>query len=846
MDALIERVWSTPALGEGLALLERAWLRRAAGLSEDGEVTDRASAARLLEAAAILACSKRMDQRLTAYRLSTYVYELFGGRLIGLDASLRVILTRIGNFPGLVTAKSIDNALGSTPWFLANEEFQRRSANSIDVVDRQLLLTDYQMNLWADLQAGEPLAISAPTSAGKSFLLQTFIVSQIHRDREFSACYVVPTRALITQVQSDLTAQFASYGLSSIEVISVPPESTEELRGGVVYVFTQERFQLLLTSHPDVEFDVLIVDEAHSVQDGDRGILLQSAIDEVVARNPKTQVIFATPAVSNLEIFGLMAGLGDVRVSKTDEATVAQNFINIVIESPAKGKLALYAQDRNGRRSFGSVTIGQALHSRVESLVHVAHHFGGERQSIVYANGQADAEKIAFQIADLRRGSDVASEELEGLAELAREAVHPKYLLAQTVKFGVGFHYGNIPTILRNAVEKAFDKGALKYLVCTSTLLSGVNLPALNLFVCSPTRGNGSPLGSVDFWNLAGRAGRLRREFQGNIYLINYDKWESQAFDGPKSAPLVPAIQDVLGSRIGQLAAVARNDPFELVSDSGLETIFVRLLTDLKRGRLGPTLDRAGLLVGDPERVTLEEALVIASASISLPAQILDVSPTISAHRQQSLFDGFCKTIEAQGREGAKALLIKHPRDPDAFDSYVSALERIHGTILARPGTRMQNRFFALMLLKWMQGISIAELVDGRMQYQPETNINKAIRDTLDLVEKELRFNFVRAFGCYTAVLGEALRETKNEELVESIPSVALYLEVGASDKTMVSFVSMGLSRLVSKKLNDICPIKTYDQSEARSWLARQNLESLGLSTYLRAEIELLLRSAAA
>jgi superfamily II helicase len=93
-------------------------------------------------------------------------------------------------------------------------------------------------------------------------------------------------------------------------------------------------------------------------------------------------------------------------------------------------------------------------------------------------------------------------------------------LLDVTVKNGVAFHYGNIPAILRTAVEQAFVSGDLQYLVCTSTLLAGVNLPARNLFLCQPLRKKGS-LESVDFWNLAGRAGRLRREFQGNIYLIN-------------------------------------------------------------------------------------------------------------------------------------------------------------------------------------------------------------------------------------------------------------------------------------------------------------------------------------
>ena len=79
----------------------------------------------------------------------------------------------------------------------------------------------------------------------------------------------------------------------------------------------------------------------------------------------------------------------------------------------------------------------------------------------------------------------------------------------------------NMPTQLRRAVEEAVTKGHVDYLVCTSTLLQGVNTSGTqHLHVPTGAR-KVSPAGlRRDFWNLSGRAGRLRREFQGNIFLI--------------------------------------------------------------------------------------------------------------------------------------------------------------------------------------------------------------------------------------------------------------------------------------------------------------------------------------
>jgi hypothetical protein len=167
----------------------------------------------------------------------------------------------------------------------------------------------------------------------------------------------------------------------------------------------------------------------------------------------------------------------------------------------------------------------------------------------------------------------------------------------------------------------------------------------------------------------------------------------------------------------------------------------------------------------------------------------------------------------------------------------MKALAVVHQTILPKANTEKQNRFFATMLLKWMQGTPIPELIDDRARFQ-KAAINTHIRATLDLVEKELRFNYVRAFGCYNAILSHVFTATDLSELTKSIPSISLYLEVGASDKTMISFIAIGLSRMTAKRLNSLCPNKSLGIIDARIWLARQDLDFFGFSQHIRREIE--------
>ncbi|WAC49806.1 DEAD/DEAH box helicase [Asticcacaulis sp. SL142] len=837
IQELSNKVWQNPAFHSALRQIEHTWLKRELG--SPVEIDEKsAHVQKLIGAAAILACSEDQQHRRAAFRAATWVYELFGSNHLPLDQALRVVLARLGNYPSIGTRTDVKVADAHLPLSLLTEEIRQTDLSKLVIGGEVFHLTEFQNQLWTSLKAKKRVALAAPTSAGKSFVLQRYISALFTDPSPQIVIYIVPTRALIAQVANDLGEHLKKLGSDMPEIVTVPGDPETKLPFRAIYVMTQERVQLSLSTFPDFSAGVVIVDEAHSIADDSRGVLLQWVIDDLLTRSPSLQILFASPAIKNLELFGRLFGLADVLEFRSVEPTVAQNFLIVKVEAATKGKISVHTVG-DGTAPIAEVLrleLDRTLASRVDKLVHISAILGAGQSNIVYANGAADAEKIAVQLADLF--SEVESNSVHiDLSDLAKEAVHPNYVLAECVKHGVAFHYANMPTQLRLAVEAAVVSGDINYLVCTSTLLQGVNLPARNIFMCTPEKGKTHPLESTDFWNLAGRAGRLRREFQGNIFLIDYDVWKKKPLDGPKDAVIMPAIEKSIKFDSAQLFTVISDDVKMRGSDrAGLETAFVRLYSDLKRGDLQTTLNRIGILEGGAEAIALTSALGDADLRVTLPAEIVRRTPNISAHKQQRMFEYLRAKIEL-GEDAAKTLIPRHPRESEAYDSYAAILAICYDIVLGLDTSKNLHRFHALIALRWMRGMPLPQIIDGQIARETKKIVQTVIRDSLTLVETAIRFQAVRLFGCYNALLVYALDSAGLVSLASSIPSLPLYLEVGASDRTMISFISLGLSRVTAMKLNDLSARKDLDAQAALQWLRSRPPNSLGLSPLLLSEV---------
>lgn len=232
----------------------------------------------------------------------------------------------------------------------------------------------------------------------------------------------------------------------------------------------------------------------------------------VLAKRKSVNIYFASPNIPNADVFLEMIN------NSTDESMS-------IIESPVTQNR--FFIDTIENKSFMISDYGDDIvfpkfdfkeNDIIGNLQLVLESFSEDRQSIIYCNTVDKTIQTAINFAD--GCSKIDSEEIDEVIKLIDERIHHQYYLKKCLNKGIAYHFGGIPEEIKLRIENLYKQGLIKFLFCTSTLLEGVNLPAKNIFILSEKIGDGK-MSDIDFWNLAGRAGRLRKDISGNIFCVN-------------------------------------------------------------------------------------------------------------------------------------------------------------------------------------------------------------------------------------------------------------------------------------------------------------------------------------
>lgn len=408
----------------------------------------------------------------------------------------------------------------------------------------------------ADVLKGESAIVQMPTSAGKTKATELILRSAFLAERVSLAIIIAPFRALCHEIKNSLVEAFHNEPTKVDELsdaLQTDFEIAELLRHQQILVVTPEKLLYVLRHAPELAAHVglLVFDEGHQFDSGTRGITYELLLTSLRSMIPEgTQKVLISAVISNAEAVGewlngepnVVEGttliptfrsvgfaswldqLGRIEYVDSRDAEQGEFFVPRVIERFNLGRKKRERTDR----FFPEKTDGQAI------ALYLGLKLVPNGSIAVFCGRKSTAASICEKAVDIiERGAPLAlpsdysdAQEVERLTHLHVENLGVDAPASQSAAHGIFSHHGNTPHGIRLAVEHAMRDDLVRFVVCTSTLAQGVNLPIRYLIVTSVYQGM-ERIKVRDFHNLIGRAGRAGMHTEGSILFADpviYDK----------------------------------------------------------------------------------------------------------------------------------------------------------------------------------------------------------------------------------------------------------------------------------------------------------------------------------
>ncbi|MCL4678064.1 MAG: DEAD/DEAH box helicase [Alphaproteobacteria bacterium] len=816
--------------------------------NKNDKITDDFEWKRLLLAASILTKSEKREALEAALTIAQAGFIISGFTNVA-DSSL-LILNQLSNYRTLQSAidkgyvkKKFEERLGINARL---ELFSRAMDKKIFLTgDAPINANKFQSDFWNSIENTDWLYASAPTASGKTYIVFRYLLEKLAAKKARLILYIAPTRALVTEVENEIRNMAAAIGIDNLSVSSIPIKELYKPDTQSVLVFTQERLHIFLNALENIaQVDILIVDEAQKLSDGMRGVILQDAIERVIRISPNTKVIYLSPNSENpTDLIQDAPALTRTKVVDNEQPMVSQNIIWASQTDEGSTNWKLEIKNKDDTSLLGTFTLKDRPTGIAKKMALVTAALGKEGQGyLVYANEAGEAERIASFISELV--GEKENEDLQALSNLAKEGVHKDYDLVRTAKCGVAFHYGNMPSLLREEIEEAFNKGHIKFLVCTSTLIEGVNLSCKTIFIQGPRKGRTNQMEGQDFWNLAGRAGRWGKEFQGNIVCVEPDVWRTKPPERTKFK-IKRQTEETLRKKDDFLAYLnQRNFETKTTDKKGsLESVLAYLMTIYKReGTI--TKQQWSKRFDDSYLEKIDEHLFSYSKDIDIPLAVIEKHSGISALSMQTLLNYF-RSSYASGKKPLQKLIPLTPESTGAYENMEGLLNRINLKLYPAFGVGYQHKHYSILILNWMQGYTLKRLIENSISYHLEKskkeekepkNVSTIIRDTMKEVEEIARFKAPKYISCYIDILKIFLKEQNKLDLYPKDYPFDLFLEFGVMSKTMLSLVGLGLSRMSATEIGKEILSSEYDKKQCFDWI-KENIEKKEIPSFVKREI---------
>lgn len=721
-------------------------------------------------------------------------------------------LVKLGNFPSLPI-------IDSEKRYLKVDEIRN------DYILKELMqesplgapFTDAQYNVFEEMKKRNHYSFSGSTSFGKTFIFEAFTKYIIEeRNKTDNIAFIVPTKALINQIGNRLKEIVNKFGYKVITTPVIPRVFLNQ-DNKYIFVFTAERLISYFTQKDNPQIDYLFVDEAHKLlsRKDTRTPLLYHAL--VLAKRKSVNIYFASPNIPNAGIFLEMINNSTDESMSITESPVTQNrfFINTVENK------SFMMSDYGDDIIFPKFNFKK--NDITGNLQLVLKIFSEDRQSIIYCNTVDKTIDTAIRFAD--RLPEIASGEVDETMKLIDERIHHQYFLKKCLSKGIAYHFSGIPEEIKLRIEKLYKQGLIKFLFCTSTLLEGVNLPAKNIFILSEKIGD-SKMSDIDFWNLAGRAGRLRKDISGNIFCVNlYNQsgyWKNSKDINILRTKTIREIKPQILSKQNEnlyknISNYLEQKDYSNKNLSNGKKKIIEMYGNILLFHDSINNDsilKDRFVDADKSSVSI---LKKTRNSLKVASDILATSIDINIANQNKIAISDVPNLPTStNREGCLEVLTI------LYEQYKWSETESGGK---NPMIRHKNqlKYYAILMESWINTRPLKVLIQRTIDYfynngderniyirqdgklnpiefnkENEFHINKLINDVVSDIENILRFKIKNYVSNYQALL-----KNKEENLSVNVADWESYIEYGTTNNEIIEIQNLGFSRNIAIFLLD-------------------------------------------
>lgn len=679
--------------------------------------------------------------------------------------------------------------------YIEKQEFK------IDISGDERYFIRDQKEIFNKLEKERYFSYSGPTSMGKTFVIKMFIQKSIKDNKKDNFVVVVPTKALISEITSELINELGDQLKNkNYKVINSWHEIQNESKYHYIMIYTQERFlSHLLNSKMQIGY--VFIDEAHKMfYEDTRSVYFYKIIDILNGYANIPKIFFSAPLIANPDEF-----------LKLLPTTLSKTY-KVFEFSPVNQQKYIVDYDGKNIRIFNDLSSSfiEIYYDKIDNfnLNYILRLLGNQQKNLVFCENPKEAINLAkeYALTVNKKENIQRNNNIEKVKKYIKNEIHEQYFLVDLLDKGIAYHVGYVPNSIRKKIEKLYREKEIDTIFCTSTLLEGINLPADNLFI--PVKNNSKILNNdIDFKNLIGRVGRIKYNLSGNVFIIPKD--------GIKTVTeCTKMIDSEIVNRelsINKLLTEERKkDIVDNLKQGKTELVKVTNNTeyDFSRYIMNVLIDdiineRKSNIVKSFEKYidkSTKNKILNNFKGIQVPQDM-----PVTLDQVESVNEGIDDELE-------------YPTETN-YQTILNFLEKLHSKFkwdVYEPKNELGNKnvlkYYATILNQWMNGAYISQIIDNSIKQAEKTKIiydyskkidyvgnteqvNIVINNTLDTIEKIIQFKIENYFSKFSELY-------KKKKGIESIDNDWYeYLSYGTNKKEIIELQKIGFSREIALKI---------------------------------------------